>query len=333
MTSPAPLVVITDADFPMGPAERIFTEAGLRVRHAQSSAPSDLVDAARGAQALVTQWAHLTAEVFDDLPACRFVGRLGIGYDMIAVDAATERGIAVANTPDYCVEEVVAHTLALVLASIRHVPALDRAVRAHSWSVLETAPAAERPSLMKLAVIGYGRIGSRVAECLATIGFEILVHDPFMPPARIEAGGHRPVPMEEALAEADVLTLHLPLTEATHHFLDQAAIAQLKPGGYVVNTCRGALIDETALAAALVSGHLGAAALDVFETEPLAADSPLREAPNLLLTPHAAWYSPASMAELPVRTARQVVDFLEGRPVPSIVNPRYVDALAESTLS
>ena len=156
----------------------------------------------------------------------------------------------------------------------------------------------------------------------------MLVHDPFVPDAAIAARGHRPASLDEAIERSDVLSLHVPLSDATRHLLDADAIARMRPGAYVVNTCRGGLLDEAALAEALRDGRLGGAALDVFETEPLPADSPLRDTPNILLTPHAAWYSPAALVELPTRAAEQVVDFLAGRPVDSIVNPGYVDAVA-----
>lgn len=130
--------------------------------------------------------------------------------------------------------------------------------------------------------------------------------------------------LPDALAIADVVTLHAPLTPETHHLLDADAIAAMKPGSVVVNTCRGPLVDEAALADALASGHLAAAALDVFETEPLAPSHPLRGFENVLLTPHAAWFSPQALVDLPVHAARNVVDFLARRPVPSVVNAAAV---------
>lgn len=317
-------MVITDSDLAdEGIQESILGSAGLSVRRAACRTEEDVIRSASDASALIVQWAPITGAVLGELRACRFVSRLGIGYDMIDVDAATARGVAVANTPDYCVEEVAAHTMALALSLCRRVPELDRAVRLGRWSVAQDGGTARRPSQTVFAVVGYGRIGRRVARTAQAAGFDVAVHDPGVSPAAVTADGLRPVSLDDAFAGADVLSLHVPLTDATRGLVDERALRSMKPGSYVVNTCRGGLVDEGALARSLRSGHLGGAALDVFRHEPLPDAHPLREAPNVLLTPHAAWYSPAAVAELPVRAAEQVVAFLAGRPVDSIVNPAY----------
>ena len=319
-----PLVVVTDSDLPESCADlELLRAAGLHARRERCASGADVMAVARDADALIVQWAPIDADVLDALDRCRFISRLGIGYDMIDVEAATRRGIAVANTPDYCVEEVAAHTVALILAGARGLFALDRAVRDGRWSATADAPHAVRPSLATVAVVGFGRIGSLTARHCAALGFRVVVHDPHVPGDAIVAAGHTAVSLDHALNTADIITLHAPLTARTRHLIGGATLAQMRPGALLVNTCRGGLVDEAALAAALREEHLGGAALDVFHTEPLPADSPLRTAPNVVLTPHAAWYSRASLAELPLRAAQQVVDFLAGRPVPSIVNPEY----------
>ncbi|SFP33704.1 MULTISPECIES: C-terminal binding protein [Actinomadura] len=318
-----PLVVITDSDLPGDEPERILGAAGLRVRRASCRTPGEVAEAARDATALLVQWAPVTAPVLAGLDRLRFVSRLGIGHDMIDVAAATARGVAVANTPGYCVEEVAAHTIAMVMALARRLPVLDRAVRDGRWSATGDGAGALRPSRATVAVIGFGRIGSLAAAHAAALGFRVVVHDPNVAAASVRAAGHAPADLDGALAAADIVTLHVPLTGRTRHLLNGETIARMRPGALIVNTCRGGLIDEAALAGALASGHVGAAALDVFEAEPLPAGSPLRGAPGVLLTPHAAWYSPDSLADLPRLAARQIADFLQGRPVPSIVNPGY----------
>jgi D-3-phosphoglycerate dehydrogenase len=318
------VVVITDSDLAdEGVQESILESAGLSVRRAACRTADDVVRHAGDAAALIVQWAPITDAVLAGLPACRFVSRLGIGYDMIDVDAATARGVAVANTPDYCVEEVAVHTMALALSLCRRVTELDRAVRLGRWSVLEDGTTACRPSRTVFAVVGYGRIGRRVARTALAAGFDVIVHDPAVPADVIVTDGLRAVSLDDALAGADILSLHVPLTDATRGLIDDRALQSMRPGSYVVNTCRGGLVDEDALARALRSGHLGGAALDVFQHEPLPDPHPLRDAPNVVLTPHAAWYSQPAIAELPVRAAEQVVAFLAGRPVDSIVNPAY----------
>jgi len=314
------LVVITDSDLGEGVEEGVLEAAGHEVRRGAGRTAADVVDAAAGADALIVQWAPITAEVLAALPALRFVSRLGIGVDMVDLEAATAHGVAVANTPEYCIDEVVAHTLAFVLAATRGIVQHDRAMRAGGWAAIAAYPDAARPSERTVAVVGLGRIGARVAAQLAALGFRVLGVDPFAAaPVGVAA-----TTFEDAVAAADIVTLHLPLTAETRHLLDAEAFGRMRPGAVLVNTCRGGLVDETALLAALAGGRLGAAYLDVFESEPLPAASPLRTAERVVLSPHAAWYSPTALAELPRSAATQVVDFLAGRTVPSIVNPGYV---------
>jgi D-3-phosphoglycerate dehydrogenase len=306
-------VVITDSDLPStGIEEALLAAAGIDVARADCRTSAEVAAAGRDADALIVQWAPIDDAALAQMPRLRFISRLGVGYDMIDVEAAAARGVAVANTPDYCVEEVVAHTLALVLACTRGVVAADRQVRAGGWAAAAIALPLRRPSGMTLGVLGLGRIGSLVAAGAAALGFRVVSHDPVHPGLS--------VPLEEVLAAADILTLHLPLTPATHHLLDASALARMPAGAMVVNTSRGQLVDEVALVEALRSGHLAGAALDVFEQEPLAAHSPLRDLPGVILSPHAAWYSPEALTDLPRLATQQAIEFLAGTAVPNIVN-------------
>ena len=306
------LVVITDSDLPVqGIEEELLERAGIDVVRADCTSSDDVAEAGAEADALIVQWAAVDAAALARMPRLRFISRLGIGYDMIDVEAAAAHGVAVANTPDYCTEEVVSHALALILASTRGIVAADRQVRAGGWAVAELVPPVRRPSQLTLGVVGLGRIGALVAERARALGFTVLAHDP----ARGDS-----LPLERVLAAADVLTLHLPLTPSTHHLIDAAALAQLPAGAIVVNTSRGPVIDEAALAAALRSGRLGGAALDVYEREPLPAGSELRDLPNVILSPHAAWYSPQALTDLPRLATQQVLDFLAGAAVPNLVS-------------
>lgn len=321
-----PLVVVTDSDLPSdGGAAELLAAAGLAVRVERCATAADVAAAGEGASALIVQWARVDGDALDAIPTLRFVSRLGIGVDMIDLDAATERGIAVANTPDYCIEEVATHAVALALSLLRALARLDAGMRAGRWAPARDGAGAVRPSETTIAVLGYGRIGSQVARGLRALGFEVVVCDPFVEPAIVAAAGHRVVDLDEALTTAHLVSLHTPLTSATRHLIDRERIAAMKPGARIVNTCRGGLIDERALADALADGTLGGAALDVYEDEPLPLDSPLTRAPNVLLTPHAAWYSPSALAELPRRAAENVVAFMAGHEVPSIVNPAYAE--------
>jgi D-3-phosphoglycerate dehydrogenase len=322
-----PVVAITDSDLASTEDERVLREAGLDAVRLQATTEDGLVVALSKvpAGALIVQWAPVTEKVLDAAPGCRFISRLGIGIDMIDVAAATRRGIAVANTPDYCVDEVVAHTLAMALWLVRGLGRFDAAVRDGQWAAA-AYPAAARPAETVIGVIGLGRIGARVAAQAQALGFGVLGHDPY---AAATPGGVRLTPLKDLLRRSHLVTLHAPLTEETRHLIRADTIRLMRPGALLVNTCRGGLTDEPAVAAALRAGRLAGAALDVFEAEPLPAESPLRSLPNVLLSPHAAWYSPASLAALPVQAAQQVVDFLAGLEVPSIVNPEYLGHVAQ----
>lgn len=316
-------IVITDSDLPGAGAERALADAGHRVVNANSSEPRDILAAGSEATGLVVQWATISSDIMAALPNLRVISRLGIGYDMVDVAAASELGIAVTNTPAYCVEEVAGHTLAMIMSLSRGLPGYDAAIRGGDWAPTAGHPMVARPSTTSVAIVGYGRIGALVAKHCASIGFRVLVADPFIDPQHIRAAGLLPTELDDAITQADILSLHVPLVPETHHLINAEALAAMRPGAVVVNTCRGPLIDEEALAGSLRSSHTGAAALDVFENEPLRTDSPLRDAPNLLLSPHAAWYSPEALADLPLHAARNVNEFLAGRPVAEIVNPDY----------
>lgn len=313
-------VLITDCDLPGTAAEQTLAAAGLTAQRASASDIDSIVAAGADATALIVQWAPITAELLDRLPNLRFISRLGIGYDMIDVAAATERGIAVANTPSYCIEEVAMHTMAMILGQARGLHGYDRAVRRGEWSAVAAAPMCARPSRTTVSVIGHGRIGSLVARSCAALGFTVLVSDPYLDEEAARAGGLVPATLEEAIAGADILTLHAPLTAETRHLINAESLATMRPHAAIVNTCRGPLIDEEALADALEAGTIGGAALDVFAVEPLPTGSRLRALESVQLTPHAAWYSPEALEDLPVHAAQNVIDFVAGAPVPAIVN-------------
>ncbi|MFK4762203.1 C-terminal binding protein [Microbacterium sp. ZW T5_45] len=320
-----PLIIVSDCDLPGTVIEDTLRQAGLSARRAASGGTDDIAAVGAEAEGLVVQWAQITGEVMDRMPNLRIISRVGIGYDMVDVEAATARGIAVANTPNYCIEEVAAHTIAMIMSQARGLSAYDRAVRAGVWKTVDARPLAVRPSQTTVSVVGFGRIGSLVAHGCRALGFRVLVADPYASADAVREAGCEPVEIPDAIAAADLLTLHVPLTEATRHMIDDAALTTMKPGAVVVNTCRGPLIDEQALAAALRDGRIAAAALDVFDGEPLAADSPLRGIDEVLLTPHAAWYSPEALQDLPVHAAQNIIRYLAGEPVP-IVNPAHAAA-------
>jgi D-3-phosphoglycerate dehydrogenase len=300
-------VVITDCDHPsIDIEERVFAAASIAVDLADCRSEDDVISAGLEADGLLVQYAPVTRHVLETLPRCRAVARYGTGLDTIDTAAAAERHVAVIPVPDYAVSEVSDHTVALILALERGVVAADRAVHRGEWT-LESLPELRRAGSRSVGVLGLGRIGRTVAEKLAALGFLVVGYDPLIAPGT----GRFAVTLERLLAESDVVTLHLPLTEGTRNLVNESLIGRMREGAYLVNTARGGLVDEASLIRALASGRLGGAALDVFASEPLCTDSPLLSSSNVILTPHVAFYSRESLQELKRRAAAGLVEALE----------------------
>jgi len=316
----SPRVVITDCDHgTIAPEEAVFAEAGLEVTLARCTTAADVAEQGRDAAGLVVQYAPVDAAALAALGRCRVIARYGVGVDTIDVEAATARGIWVANVPDYGTEEVADHALALLLALLRGVGRLDRSVRAGEWDFSLVRPL-RRLSTLTVGVVGCGRIGGAFSRRLRALGLAVLAHDPSGVPDPLQALGVRPASLDALLAEADAVSLHLPLTPRTRGLVGPAALAAMKPGAYLVNTARGGLVDTPALLAALDEGRLAGAALDVLAQEPPGPEDPVRGHPKVLLTPHAAWYAEESMLTLKREAAREVVRVLAGGRPRSPVN-------------
>jgi D-3-phosphoglycerate dehydrogenase len=244
-----------------------------------------------------------------------------VGVDDIDVAAATARGVAVVNVPDYATEEVAAHAAALILASARRVPEADRLVRAGRWDDWHELRPIAPLSASTLGLVGVGRIGSELARQIGHLFGAVLAVDPS--PAPVPAGVQR-VGLAELLARSDVVSLHLPLTPATRHLIDAAALAAMRQEAILVNVSRGGLVDQAALAAALARGTPRFAALDVLDAEPPPAAEPLLRSDRVLLTNHVAWYSERAMRTLRHELADRCARVLRGLPVASVVNPEVL---------
>ncbi|MEP7208966.1 MAG: C-terminal binding protein [Casimicrobiaceae bacterium] len=315
MTKPANdrTVLLTDYAWPdLAIEQSVLDAAGLRLVAGPAKPASPDVIESLAAQhrpaAIMTNWAEVTAKAIAACPDLQIVARVGVGLDNIAVEAATQRGIWVTNVPDYCVEEVSDHAVGLVLAWARGIVTFDREVRAGRW---EPASARlRRVSTLTAGVLGYGRIGRATARKLAAFGCTVLACDvgPFT-----GDGIAQPVGRAELLARADVVIVHVPLTPTTHHLIDRATFAVMKPGAFLVNVSRGGVVDTAAMIDALGSGRLSGAALDVLEDEPQVPDA-LRERADVIITPHVAFSSDTSLAELRQRVAEEVVRVLRGEP-------------------
>lgn len=284
---------------------------------------SSLREAVPSSDALIVRSrTRVTSDLLDRGSRLRLVARAGIGVDNIDVDAATERGILVVNAPLGNVRSTAEHTVALIFALARRVPAADRAVRDGSW---KTGYEGMQLAGKWLGVIGVGKIGRQVAAMAAALDMEVLAHDPYLPASAWPDLCLRPTPFDELLSEADIVTVHVPLLPETRGLIGAEQIAQMKAGSYLVNCARGGLVDEAALSQALASGHLAGAALDVFEREPL-HDSPLLSAPNLILTPHVAASTREAQAQVSTDVALAVLDFFAGKPPAFPVNPSVLGA-------
>jgi D-3-phosphoglycerate dehydrogenase / 2-oxoglutarate reductase len=304
-----PRVLITDSDLGDSALETSILEERLsaEVRVDQLRTEAEVIGAVADYQpdALLVQWAPITRAVFEAATRLKVIGRFGIGIDMIDVQAASEHGVAVHNVPDYCIEEVATHAVALGLALWRRLPAFDAQVRAGTPDVASAAGGIGRLSEATIGLVGLGRIGRRVAQAFEVWGARIIVTDPV-------AGhdGYDRVSLPQQAREADLISLHAPLLPDTYHLIDTQFLDSCQRRPYLVNTSRGGLVDSAAVAAALRDGRLAGAGLDVFESEPLPADDPLQSAPNVMLTPHAAWCSAAALPELRRRAALAVADHL-----------------------
>jgi D-3-phosphoglycerate dehydrogenase len=313
-----PLVVITDCDHgTIVPEEAVLRAAGVEYRLHQAKTEDDVVAAARDADAVILQYAPITGRVLDGLPRCRVAVRYGVGVDTVDLTAATDRGVVVANVPDYCMEEVSDHALAMGLALWRGVVLYDRAIRGGTWNATMKTPMFRLRGKV-VGVIGLGRIGSCFARKAAGVGMTVIGYDPYL--AALPEGV-RSVSFETLLGEADLISLHLPLSTATKHLINEAALRLMKPTALLVNTARGGLVDTQALCVALQEGRIGGAALDTLEREPIPADSPLLTFPNVILAPHAGWYSDQSVMDLKRKTAEAAIAVLRGQRPYSPVNP------------
>lgn len=307
-----PLAVYTDlTELDPTPGRDELEAAGWEVRFAHSADPETVQRVAPGAQALLVGDAPITGDLIERLPRLQVIATQSVGTDFIDLDACKMHDVIVANVPDASTEEVASHALAMSLALVRGLPMHDRTMRGGSWDPAGVAGLA-RLSDLTMGILGLGRIGQRLADMARPLFGKVVGFDPAQfPTPSIDRRS-----LMSVLAVSDVLSIHLPLNRATYHLLDNSAFETVKPGVRIVNVARGALIDESALLDALNTGKVGAAALDVFESEPPALRSPLLLHDRVVTTPHVAYLSPSSGLDLVRKQARNVITFgSRGAPV------------------
>ncbi|MBP0494748.1 hydroxyacid dehydrogenase [Pararoseomonas indoligenes] len=317
-----PHVVVLDPIHPDGIA-RLQGAPGVTLDHPGTSGGT-LPERLRDAEALIVRGTAVDQALLDMAPRLRMACRHGVGYDLVDVPACTARGVAVMITPEANAASVAEHALMLMLAVARQVLPVDAGVRAGHWRVQGQSRTFELGG-RRVLLLGFGRIGSRVARLCTAFGMQVAVHDPFLPAGTIRGAGYM-VEKEllPALGRADIVSLHLPASDATRGMVDPAFLAAMKPGAVLINTARGTLVDEDALAAALADGSLGGAGLDVLRVEPMIAPPPLLSCPNLVVTPHVAASTAEGLQRMAWDAAGNVLEFLAGRPDPDAVVNREV---------
>ncbi|MFM0043047.1 MULTISPECIES: C-terminal binding protein [Paraburkholderia] len=261
----------------------------------------------------------ITAVVMEAMPKCKIIARYGIGIDTIDLDAATAAGIIVTNNPSYCISEVAEHTVALLLSAARKITFYDRRVREGEWDVPAAKPIA-RVAGKTLGLVGFGNIARNVAVAAQALGMRVLFSDPFVPD-RYRGVGPTKVDLPELLAQSDFVSVHAPLTADTRHLIGKSAFGQMKRSAILVNCGRGPLVETEALVTALDTGQIAGCALDTTDPEPLPPQHPLRDRDNVLITPHAAWFSEDAMIALQRGAPGEVRRVLSGEWPLNVVNP------------
>jgi D-3-phosphoglycerate dehydrogenase len=315
-------VLVTDADYSSLDIEaEVLAAAGHELVVASCRTPQEVIAAAAGVDALLVQFAPITAEVFEALPQLRLLSRYGVGVDVVDTEAARDHGVWVCNVPDYGTTEVAMHAVAMLLALLRNVAGHDREVRAGHWDY-HLGGQLRRPSSLTLGVVGLGRIGGMAAERAAPWFGAVVGYDPYLTdsdwPNRLER-----LSLEDLFARSSAITLHLPLTDTTRELVGTDLLGRMPSGSYLVNTARGGLVDLDALLEALHTGRLAGVALDVLPQEPPPQDHPLLTHPRALITPHVAWYSAEAEIELRTKAAQNIVEWARtGRPTYAVVEGR-----------
>jgi D-3-phosphoglycerate dehydrogenase / 2-oxoglutarate reductase len=301
--------------------------AGISFEEGFCETPQDVIDKAAEADVLWLSWKpHLDRAILESLPRVRLAIRWGIGFEQIDLDSATALGIAVANAPTYGTEDVAEHALALLLSLERRITSFDTDMRAGGWTT--PAPGSiRRLRGLTLGLLGVGRIGAAFARRAQGIGLHVIGHDAFRSDEEFEAIGVEPVSVGELAERSDYVSIHVPHTPQTSGMVDAAFLEKMRDDAYLINTSRGKVINEGDLMAALRAGTIAGAGLDVFETEPLPGDHPLRNLPNVILTPHYAGYSTQSWADLREEMCRTTIDFLTTGWAETIVNPDVRDRM------
>jgi D-3-phosphoglycerate dehydrogenase / 2-oxoglutarate reductase len=314
------LVAVTDSVFPnLDPARKVLSQLGAELRLASQSTPEAILEVARDADGVLTTYAKLPSSLIAELTRCRIIARFGIGVDNVDIPAATSRGIVVTKVPDYCLDEVSDHAMALLLALARKIPSSNARTHAGRWEMKAVVPI-HRLRGTVLGLVAFGQIPQLVAPKAQSFGLRVVAYDPYITDDVMARAGVERVDFDQLVRISDYISIHTPLIPATRHLFNADVFRRMKPTAYLINTARGPIVDEAALAQALDQNELAGAALDVMEQEP-PVSSPLFARDNVILTPHTSFYSEESLIDLQTKAAEEVLRALTGQPVRNPVNP------------
>lgn len=299
-------VLITDYNYSSNDIERkLINDYGADLVETQARTEDDVIKNAFDADAIITQYAPITEKVIKSLRKCKIIVTYGIGVDKIDVKAASLNKIFVSNVPDYCLNEVAEHTIALLFCLARKIIKMDINIREGLWGYKNLAPI-YRIKDRTVGIIGFGNIARILVKKLRAFNFKnILIYDPYVKSEKFEKHNLKFVTLEELIMKSDFISLHAPLNKETFHLIGEKQFKMMKPNSYIINVGRGSLIEEKCLYKSLKERWIGGAAVDVYENEPLTLDNPLLSLDNIILTPHAAWYSEEAIKDLKKKVAEE----------------------------
>lgn len=327
-----PKVYVTDFEFSnLKHEEEVINEAGAELIGVQCKTEEEIIEKCKDAVGLINQYAPVGRKVMESLPDLKVIARYGVGVNTIDIPAATELGICVANVPDYCMDEVSDHAMALLMACARKVVLMNNEVKKGNWDFKVSVPI-NRLRGQNLGLVSFGKIAQTLAKKAQAFGLNLLVFDPYVSESVIKQYNAKSVGLEELLKESDYISVHAPLTAETEHLISEKELQMMKKSAFIINTGRGPVIDEKALIKALQEGQIAGAGLDVLEVEPAAPDNPLLKMDNVVINPHAAWYSEQAEAELRTKTARGVAEVLQGYFPKYLVNKDVMEKLSLTNL-
>ena len=314
-------IIITDCDHPSVEIERkVLNEIKPELVLAHCHTEDEVIEVAHDTDGIINQYAPITRRVIESLKRCKVIARYGVGVDNIDVEVATEHGIIVANVPDYCVDEVSTHAMALILACARGITLLERKIREKRWDFTLAKPLF-RTQGKTLGLFGLGQIARAVAQKASGFGFKVIAYDPYV--SKVDSGIGL-VEFSQLLSDSDFISIHAPLTKETKYVFGENELKTMKKTAYLINTARGPIVDEKALYNALENRWIAGAALDVMEKEPPDWGSSLLKLDNLIITPHISFYSEESYIELKTKVAESVLSVLKGELPRAMANPQVV---------